>query len=315
MLVPVLARLRAIAGLFLFVAATAALLALVFFLIDLRDAQTATPGVIRIGSKADTEGIVLAEILAQVIEHETKLQVERRTNLGGTHLCFEALRAGEIDLYPEYTGTGLVGILEKPAVLDASRALEIVRRDFAARYSMVWLDPFAFNNTYALAMTRARASALGIRALTDLTRHAELRAGFTAEFLARKDGYPGLESRGVRFAVQPRSMEAGLMYAAVADGAVDLISAYATDGRIDKLGLVTLEDDLGFFPPYQAAPLVRAQTLAREPRLRAALQLIAGRIGDAEMRRLNAAVDLEREPAASVASAWIRSAFHWKSTR
>jgi len=314
MLPPVLARLRAILGLFGFVAAAAALLALVFFLIDLRDGQTATPGVIRIGSKADTEGIVLAEILAQVIEHETKLRVERRTNLGGTHLCFEALRAGEIDLYPEYTGTGLVGILEKPAVLDAARALEIVRRDFAARYAMVWLDPFAFNNTYALAMTRARAGALGIHALSGLTRHPELRAGFTAEFLARKDGYPGLEGRGVHFAVRPRSMEAGLMYAAVADGAVDVISAYATDGRIDKLGLVVLGDDLGFFPPYQAAPLVRAQTLAREPRMRAALRLIAGKIDDAEMRRLNAAVDLEGKPPASVASAWIRNAFQ-PSTR
>jgi glycine betaine/choline ABC-type transport system substrate-binding protein len=294
-------RIRAVAGLFAFVAAAAILFKGVFLLIDIRDRKSDRN--ITIGSKAFTEGIVLAEIMAVVIEKRTGLTVVRRTNLGGTHICFQALRAGEIDLYPEYTGTGLMAILEQPVVNDERRALRIVREAFDKRYRMVWLDPLGFNNTYALAMTEKKARELGIQRISDLAHHPELRAGFTSEFMARKDGYPGLKQLyGFSFTAEPGSMEAGLMYSAVAEAKVDVVSAYSTDGRITKFKLVLLDDDKHFFPPYQAAALIRRQALDRHPELETALSPLAGKLDDEQMRNINARIDLGGEKLESVAA-------------
>lgn len=283
-------RLRAVLGLFGFVAAAWLVFFVLFRLLDLREGA---PERVVIGSKADTEGILLAEIMALLIEQRTGVSVDRRPALGGTQVCFQALEAGAIDLYPEYTGTGLVAILESPAVPDRARAYERVADEFSKRWNLVWLDPMAFDNTYALAMARGVAERLAIRTISDLTGHPELRAGFTAEFLARDDGYPGLaKAYGLRFSREPKTLEAGLMYGAAAGGEVDVVSAYATDGRIDKMDLVVLVDDRRFFPPYQAAPLVRGALLARHPEIRAALAPLAGRLNDAEMRKLNASIDI-----------------------
>ncbi len=292
-------RLRAVLGLFGFVAATWLVFFVLFRLLDLRETQQDR---VVIGSKADTEGMLLAEIMAQLIERETKLGVERRPALGGTQVCFQALRAGAIDLYPEYTGTGLVALLEAEAVPDRQRVFETVATEFAKRWDLVWLKPMDFNNTYALAMTRNTAQRLGISTISDLVRHPELRAGFTTEFLARDDGYRGLSrTYGLRFSNEPRGMEAGLMYGAVQSGAVDVVSAYATDGRIEKMKLVVLKDDRQFFPPYQAAALVRRALLERHPELRDALALLSGQLNDSEMRRLNASIDIDRRRIEDVA--------------
>jgi osmoprotectant transport system substrate-binding protein len=296
---------RALGVLLGFVIATGLVFSGVFALIDLRDGKKAERS-ITIGSKADTEGVLLAEIMATLIETRAGLGVVRKTALGGTNICFEALRAGEIDLYPEYTGTALVAILDRPVVNDAERAYQIVREELARKEELILLPPLSFNNTYALAMSEESAAALGVRRISELARHPELRLGFTAEFLGRKDGWPGLRERYLlSFRDEPRSMEAGLMYGAVAGGEVDVIGAYATDGRIDKFGLRVLEDDRHFFPPYQAAPLVRRAVLARLPALSSALSPLAGKLSDAEMRRLNAQVDVERRRRADVAREFV----------
>lgn len=298
-------KLKAIVGLFGFVIAACVLLRGVFFFIDAR-AESSRQRVV-IGSKADTEGILLAEIMIELIERRAGLAVTRRMGLGGTQICFRALLAGEIDVYPEYTGTALIALLNQPPQTDPKRTFQIVRRELSIRHGIEALDPLAFNNTYALAMSEPRAAALGIRRISDLTRHPALRAGFTAEFIGRRDGYAGLErAYGLHFAAAPASMEAGLMYDAVATSQVDVIDAYATDGRIEKLGLRVLEDDRRFFPPYQAVPVLGAR-LTRENRLRvrAALAALAGRLTDAEMRKLNAAVDIQRRAPADVAREYV----------
>jgi glycine betaine/choline ABC-type transport system substrate-binding protein len=297
---------RGLLGLAGFALATVVIFWAVFALLDLRQSGRVRPVVI--GSKADTEGVLLSAIMAELIEQETGESVERRSALGGTSICFEALRAGEIDLYPEYTGTALVALLKQPVVDDARRAYEIVRDELERRDRLVMLEPLAFDNTYALAMTERRAQALGIDEISDLSRHPDLTAGFTAEFMGREDGWPGLRRRyGLAPREQPRSMEAGLMYGAVAAGEVDVIGAYATDGRIDKFSLRVLKDDKRFFPPYQAAPLIRRAALEARPAIAAALRPLAGKLSDAEMRRLNAEVDIQRRDAGEVAREFVRN--------
>lgn len=262
--------------------------------------------VVVIGSKAFTEGIILGEILAQTIE-QSGLRVERRFNLGGTNICFEALRSGSIDLYAEYTGTGLMAILEHPPMSDPAAVLQTVRDQFAARYDLVWLDPFGFNNTYALAMSQQLANRLEVRRISDLTRHPGLRAGFASEFLARADGWPGLQEKyGLRFGDGPVAMEAGLMYQAAAAGQVDVISAYSTDGRIATLNLTVLEDDRRFFPPYEAVTLARRDTLAKHSGLDETLAALGGRISEADIRTMNAEVDAGTKSAAEVAAEFLR---------
>ena len=297
-------RLRGLFGLLAFVLITVAVFKLIFTLMDLRAGSSDRS--VTIGSKADTEGILLAEIIARRIERTTDLTVTRRTALGGTQLCFQALLAGEVDLYPEYTGTALVALLKHPVLTDPRQTFELVQRELSSKNELVMLEPFGFDNTYALAMAKSKALALGVRKISDLARHRELTAGFTAEFMARQDGWPGLRERyRLEFHSAPRSLEAGLMYRAAQQAEVDLISAYATDGRIEKFDLLVLEDDQHFFPPYQAAALIRRSTLAKHPALGRALTPLAGRLTDAEMRRLNAAVDIDRQRPEDVAERFV----------
>jgi osmoprotectant transport system substrate-binding protein len=243
--------------------------------------------------------------------------VDRRLNLGGTMICFNALKAGDIDVYPEYTGTGLVNILKMGVVNDPDQAYEVVQREFRSRYRLTWLKPFGFNNTYTLTMRRDQARKLGIQTISDLARvvtttptdsAATLRAAFDAEFLTRPDGYPGLRrAYGFKFAAAPTQMDPGLMYKAVADGAVDVIDGFATDGRIPAYGLVVLDDDKHFFPPYYAAPLVREDTLHKHPQLRTVLNRLAGALRDDTMRKLNYEVDERGRKASNVAREFLLS--------
>lgn len=259
-----------------------------------------------VGSKAFSESWILAEIYAQRLERATGEPVRRRHALGGTLLLFEGLRSGAVDLYPEYTGTGLVTILGRAVPEDPSTVLPIVREAFAEQWGMTWLSPQGFNNSYAMAMPRAKAEALGIRSVSDLRGHPELRAGLATEFIAREDGWPGLAARyGVTLDAEPLAMEAGLMYRAAASGEVDLISAYGTDARIDKFDLLVLEDDLEFFPPYRATPLLAPGVAQEHPEIAEALAPLAGRLTDAEMRRLNGEVDIGKRDPAVVAREWL----------
>lgn len=253
----------------------------------------AAPGAVVIGSKNFTESRLLAEIMAQLIESNLGLEVVRRTNLGGTALVFAALQSGEIDLYPEYTGTGWSVLLRRSdKVQDPLRAYVTVQREFESRFGLEWLSPFGFNNSYALAMTAERAEQLGIRSISDLLPHAaELRAGVSHEFLERADGFPGLlQVYGLELA-ELRGIEHGLAYSALESGQIDLTDTYTTDGKLLRYDLRLLQDDRAFFPPYDCAPIVRAATLARHPRLRSLFARLAFRIDDASMRRLNAQVE------------------------
>lgn len=299
-----MARLRAIAillGILAFgTAAVAGALALVDRMAGRRERLV-------IGSKAFTESIILAEISAQWLER-SGMPVDRRFYLGATNISFEAIRSGAVDLYPEYTGTGLIAILEHPPMAQRDQVLPMVRSEFARRYGIEWIVPFGFDNNYALAMPEDLAQKLHIEKISDLLAHTDLRAGFASEFFAREDGWPGLmRAYGLQFDTPARSMEAGLMYQAAASGQIDVISAYSTDGRIDANRLRVLVDDRGFFPPYEAMIMARSDALARNPRARAVLEELAGTIDEKAMRRMNAAVDFGGRSAEDVAREFLDS--------
>jgi osmoprotectant transport system permease protein len=258
--------------------------------------------VIRVGSKNFTEQIILGEIVAQTIETRTRLRVDRRLNLGGTFICDQAIRAGDIDVYVEYSGTAHTAIFHDAVDTDPRRVLESVRRRYAA-VGLTLLDPLGFENTFAILVRGDEARRGGLKTIQDAAPHsAGWRAAFGYEFLQRDDGYPGLaRTYGLQFAAPPRAMDLSLVYRALADGQVDLIAGDATSGLIDAYGLVMLEDNLRYFPPYDAAAVVRSASLLAQPGLRDALMSLSGRISLADMRRMNYAVDAERKDAGDVA--------------
>lgn len=274
---------------------------------------------VTVGSKDFTEQIIVNEMMAQLLE-EAGYPVERQLNLGGTALVHQALVSDNISTYVEYTGTGLLAILEldlpaadaTPAADGEAVSLEdtvysLVQEGYADQFNLVWLDPLGFNNTYALAMREAQATELGVTTISDLLNvEADLRFGATQEFLSRPDGLPGLVAAypGLEFSEEV-GMDPGLTYQALDSEQVDVISAFATDGRIPALGLVILEDDLGFFPPYYAAPVVRQDLIDASPEVAEVLNQLAGAIDDATMAELNFRVDDGGEEAADVARSFL----------
>ena len=262
--------------------------------------------VVRVGSKNFTEQEILGEIVAQLIEQRTDLAVERRFGLGGTDICHAALVSGQLDVYVEYTGTGLLTVLKRDVIKDPAEAHWVVASAYRDRFDLEWLPPIGFNNTYAMTVRASQAEEQGWTGISDLARAAgELRGGFTSEFMERPDGYPGLREAYELELGSTMDLDPGLMYKAVADSQVDVICAFATDGRIAEFELRTLRDDQSFFPPYDAAPVIRGETLRTHPELRDALAALAGTITDSQMRRMNHAVDVLRQDPADVARAWI----------
>ncbi len=255
-----------------------------------------------VGSKNFTEQIVLAELLAQQIEAHTRLKVERRVNLGGTLICHQALRAGEIDLYVEYTGTALAAVLGETRLENREDAYARVKQEYARRFGLEVTEPLGFNNTFAMVVRGEDARNLRLEAVSDIARYApKWRAGFGYEFLERPDGYRGWASTyGLRFSAPPRIMELGLIYRALKEKQVDIVAGNSTDGVIEALDLVALEDDRHYFPRYEAVPIARREALEQHPELRWILERLGGRLTEAEMRRLNYAVDGERRDVAAV---------------
>lgn len=252
-----------------------------------------------IGSKNFTEQIVLAELFAQQIEAHTALRVERRVNLGGTMICHQALVAGKIDLYPEYTGTALTAVLNDPLQNDPAAVFRRVQQEYRNRFGVEVLPPLGFNNTFALVVRGEDAEKFHLHNISDIVPYApKWRAGFGYEFMERPDGYRGFAvAYSLLFAGEPKILDLGLLYRALADRQVDIVAGNSTDGVIAALGMVVLQDDRHFFPPYQAVPLVRRTTLDLHPEVGAALALLAGKISEVEMRRMNYAVDGEhRDP-------------------
>ncbi len=256
-------------------------------------AAPASSGHIVIGSKNFTESRILGAMLTLLVRSRTHLTVEHRSGLGGTLVCFGALKSGEIDLYPEYTGTAWSIVLKEPTKITSRlHAFLEVQKKYRQIYDIEWMEPFGLNNTYALAMREDKAKALGVRTISDLVPHAkDLKAGFSIEFMNREDGWPGLGPYyGLRFG-QARSLEHGLGYEAIANGSIDIIDAYSTDGKLMRYPLRVLDDDRHFFPPYNAAPIVRGDTLRAHPELKDALDALAFKIDDKTMMRLNYEVE------------------------
>ena len=265
------------------------------------------PRPVVIGSKDGTEMILLGHMLADLVESETGLPVDRRFNLGGSLVCFNALRDGGLDAYVEYTGTALTTILKEPPAFDPEAVRDRIGAVLAERDGVTCLGPLGFENTFAVLVRRADAERLGLKTISDLARHADaLRPGFGPEFMNREDGYPGLsKAYGLRFGEAPREMDRNLLYQALARGSIDVAAGDSTDGRIAALGLVSLRDDRRYFPPYEAVPLARSARLRSDPRLRAALDRLAGRIDAEAMRSLNRQVDESRRDPAEVARAFL----------
>lgn len=260
-------------------------------------------GRVVVGSKNFAESRLLGEVFAQLIEQRTGVPVERRLGLAGTQVCFEALRTGAIDLYPEYTGTGLVSLLGETASGSSHQTLIRVRREFLQRWNLWWLAPLGFENSYELAVPRATADRHGLRTLSDLVPVApQMTAGLGFEFVERPDGLPGLEAAyGLHFG-RVRPMQQALKYQAAAAGEVDLLDVYTTDGRLAVHDLVVLEDDRNFFPPYEAAALVRGEALTLHPQLASTLGLLGQSLDAVRMRALNLRLQEGREPEAQVAA-------------
>jgi osmoprotectant transport system permease protein len=255
-----------------------------------------------VGSKNFTEQIILGEIVAQAIERETGLPVQRRLNLGGTLICDRALLGGDIDVYVEYTGTALTAIFRQPPSTDRLAVMNTVRDQYA-RTGRTVLPGLGYDNTFAILVRGADARAHGLRTIDDAARLAPgWRAGFGYEFLERPDGYNGLaKTYNLSFRDPPQVMDLTLSYRALAAGQIDLIAGDATAGLIEGLDLVQLEDNRRYFPPYDAVPVARADTLLRHPEVRRVLESLAGRISAAEMRRMNYAADAARENPADLA--------------
>jgi len=271
-------------------------------------ARPARERAVVVGSKNFTEQVVLGEMVAQVLEARG-FAVERKLNLGGTNLCHQGVRAGQLDVYVEYTGTALADILRQPVPRDPAQVLPAVRARYA-ELGLGVLDPLGFDNTYALVVRGDDAARLGLRRISDLApQAATLRVGLFGEFLERPDGMKGLlDAYGLRLGPAPREMDLGLLYQALLDRQVDLVVGSATDGLIAARGLTVLEDDRHYFPPYDAVPVTSRRSLERHPGLEAALRSLAGRVDAPAMRRLNYAVDGEKRDPAQVARDFLRAA-------
>ncbi len=268
----------------------------------------AQPGIVRIASKNFTEQHLLAEMMAQLIESRTSLAVERKFNLGGTIICHQALVRGQIDLYAEYTGTGLTAILNLPVMTDPAKVYQRVAREYRKQFNLIWLESFGFNNTYTLTVRKPDALRHQWKTISDLAPlSVELSAGFSGEFQERSDGYPGLQQvYGFGFG-RVNDLDPSLTYQAIAKGAVDVIDGYSTDGRISAFNLVSLIDDKNFFPPYHAAPVVRQEVLEVHPNLREALAPLGALIDNGTMRGLNYEVDEKKRAVAEVVREFLHS--------
>jgi osmoprotectant transport system substrate-binding protein len=267
--------------------------------------------VVRVGSKNFTESFVIAEIYAQVLER-AGMTVQRRFNLGSTQIAMAAMQRGDIDLYPEYTGTALIDVLHLPPMQDPRALYATVAREFAGRYGLVWLKPSPMNDSQALATTKAVAARERITTLSDLAPIASrLRLATIQEFLSRADGLPGLRRVYGGFAFRDvRTYDIALKYQALLSGQADVASAFTTDGAIAAGALLVLRDDRHLWPPYNVAPVVRKAALEIQPRIAHILDTIAPAITDRAAQKMNAAIESEHRDPADVAAAFLASTGH-----
>ena len=264
------------------------------------------PARVVVGSKNFTEQLVLGEILAQQIERRLHVPVERKLNLGGTLLAHEALVKGDIDLYPEYTGTALTAVLKQPPGGSPDQVLERVRARYRSQWKLDWLAPLGFNNTFAMIVRGETARRFQLASLSDAARRRSWHLGVGYEFQSRPDGLDGLvRAYGWKLDGAPAVMDLGLLYAALESGKVDMVAGNATDGLISRLDVKILDDDRHYFPPYQCAVVVREEALGRFSGLQAALEELSGKLTDETMRKLNYEVDGKHRSPREVATEFL----------
>jgi osmoprotectant transport system substrate-binding protein len=263
-----------------------------------------------VGSKNFTEQLILGEIVAQHLEHRLRIKVDRKFNLGGTLLAHQALVSGDIDLYPEYTGTALTSILKLPPSSDRQQAFQQVQSEYLRRFQVAWLDPLGFNNTFAMVVRGEDARRGQLRTLTDAAKHNPgwvLGVGY--EFQQRPDGLAGLlKAYGLPLKGSVRTMDLGLIYKALEQRQVDMVAGNATDGSLATMDVTMLQDDKHYFPPYEAAIAVRTASLEARPALREALAELSGKFTDAAMQKLNSQVDGQHRPVREVALEFLSQA-------
>ena len=261
-----------------------------------------------VGSKNFTEQLILGEIIAQQIETQTHLAVERRFYLAGSYICHQAILGGRIDIYPEYTGTALTAILKQKPEGNREAVYQRVKSEYAQRFNLSVGEPFGFNDTFAIEIRGEDARRLGLKTISQAAAYTpQWRAGFGYEFMERPDGYKGLAATyGLRFAAPPRIMDLGLLARALKDKQIDLAAGNTTDGLIPALDLFVLEDDKHYFPPYEAVPIIREQTLTEHPEVKQTLDELAAKISDTEMRQLNYEVDGQKRDVKEVVREFLR---------
>jgi osmoprotectant transport system substrate-binding protein len=262
-----------------------------------------------VGSKNFTESFILGELIAQQIESHTNLKIERRFYLAGTYICQQAILAGRIDIYPEYTGTALTAVLKQPSGHDTNEVYQRVKNEYETRFGLTLGPSLGFNDTFAMEIRGEDARRLNVKTLSEAAQFApQWRAGFGYEFMERPDGYRGLVATyGLHFAEEPRIMDLGLLARALKDRQIDFAGGNATDGLIPALDLFVLEDDRHYFPPYQAVPVIRKQTLQQHPEIGPALTALGGQISDTEMQHMNYAVDGQHRDTADVVREFLKS--------
>jgi osmoprotectant transport system substrate-binding protein len=288
--------------------ATASVLLLAVILTLFLPACSRQPRIV-VGCKNFTEQIILGELIAQQIENKTHLPVERRFYLSGTYIAHQSILAGRIDVYPEYTGTALTAVLKQPPGSDRRTVYDRVKAEYEKQFHLTLGSPLGFNDTFAIEVRGDEARHLHLQTLSQAAAYTpQWRAGFGYEFMERPDGYKGLATTyGLRFAAPPRIMDLGLLTRALKDHQVDLIAGNATDGLIPALDLFVLDDDKHYFPPYEAVAVAREQTFSEHPEIKQALDELAGKISNAEMRHLNYAVDGEKRDVKDVVRGFLRS--------
>lgn len=269
--------------------------------------KASSGGVLRIGSKNFSEQIILGEMLSQLVEAKSDIHVERKLNLGSVKICHDAMLAGELDIYPEYTGTGFRVVLGREEQLSKAEVYKIVKQDYQEKFGMQWLKPFGFDDTYAVIVRQEFAKKNELSEISDLRHVANsIELGFAQEFRERVDGFSGLvENYNLSFS-DTREMDLGLLYRALADYKIDVIVANSTDGRIPALDLLVLKDNLSYFPPYSAAPIVRSEAIERFPKLKSILNLLANQISEHEMQELNYRVDERGEKVRDVVRKFLK---------
>lgn len=259
-----------------------------------------------IGSKNFSEQLILGNMLADLIENKTDLEVERKLNLGGSQVTFSALNSGDIDVYVEYTGTGLVNILKQPPQNNPEQVYDYVQKEFNKKYGIRLLKPLGFNNTYALAIRQDTADQYGLKTISDLSKVSnELIMGPTIEFPNREDGLIGLSKTYNMQFKDVKAVDGGLRYTALDNHKSDVIDAFSTDGLIEAFKLKVLKDDKNFFPPYYAVPIIKEATLKEHPELKSVLNSLAGKITEDKMRELNYKVDSLKQSPAKVAKEFL----------